>query len=634
MKKIIYCLLIALITISCNKQNAPIVIPASFHAQTPLPGSDSKSNRAAVEDQPESWDDTETDNSRTYAVVDSLNPSEYFQYWSEGDAISVFFTTANLKYSLTSYEELDYGIFELNCTATEGKEINTDYYYSVYPYKENTTISRSNGDITYTFPETQHYSGDTYANGENGMIAIEKKEEYDEILYFQNFCSYLQLRLVNNSGEDKTVKRITLTANSTEDKMAGSGTIKIKDENSAPTVTMKKTASSKITLECGNGVELSQNPDDPTKFWFVLPGSFKFTEGFCVNVIFSDNTYFKKSTAKQITIERNHIKPMAILYPDYTNASGQIRYKNNNANVPFPLGDTFLDEDGNPLEIVDQTYDEENQEWVVLLSGTLKAIGGNSFKGPGSDLEYIKINSDDESISINDFAFYNCTAELIEIEDDVVSINKSAFSGSNLKNLVIKGDVDVISADAFSGCKDVKSVEMKSVETIGERAFYMCEDLVSVSMSGVKVIKNDAFKGCSSLSGEIDLDSIEQIWDAAFMDCSLLESVVISKDCIMIGEGAFCNATSLKTVYCHAVEPPFIRTDNTDGSYVFDNVHPDIYVYIPSGSESDYLDGYFFEDNENNWGDNNVDPTINWWAEEYYDILIEMGKVNNKQNSL
>lgn len=630
MKRFIYCLLIALITISCNRPKDPLVIPTSFHAQTPLPSSSPSLNRAASEYQVESWDDSE----RTYAVIDPENSSEYYQYWSEGDAISVFFTTENLQYTLTSFEELDHGFFELSGSATEGKEISTDYYYSVYPYKENTSISRSNGNITYTFPETQHYSGDTYANGENGMIAIEKKEEYDEILYFQNFCSYLQLRLVNNSDENKTIKRITLTANSTDDKMAGSGTIKIENENSAPTITMKKTASSKITLDCGNGVELSQNPDDPTKFWFVLPGSFKFTEGFSVNVIFSDQTYFKKSTAKQITIERNHIKPMAILYPDYTKASGQIRYKNNNASDPFPLGDTFLDEDGNPLEIVDQTYDEENQEWVVLLSGTLKAIGGNSFKGPGSDLEYIKINSDDESISINDFAFYNCTAELIEIEDDVVSINKSAFSGSDLNNLVIKGDVDVISADAFSGCKDVKSVEMYSVQTIGERAFYMCEDLESVSISGVKVIKNDAFKGCSSLSGDINLGSIVEIWDAAFMDCSSLESVVISEDCIMIGEGAFCNATSLETVYCHAVEPPFIRTDNTDGSYVFDNVHPDIYVYIPSGSESDYLDGHFFDDNDNNWGDNNVDPTINWWAEEYYDILIEMEKLNNKQNSL
>lgn len=628
MKKFIYCLLIVLITISCNnRHNAPLDIPKSFCAQTPLPDRNPDKNRAACEDQTESWDDSDIDISRTYAVVDPDNPSEYFQYWSDGDKISVFFTTENLQYKLTSFKELDYGIFELSGSATEGKEIGTDYYYSVYPYKESTTISRSNGNITYTFPETQHYSGDTYANGENGMIAIEKKDEYDEILYFQNFCSYLQLRLVNNSGENKTVKRITLKANSTDNKMAGSGTIKIQDENSAPTVTMKKTASSKITLDCGNGVELSQNPDDPTKFWFVLPGSFTFTNGFSVNVIFSDQTYFKKSTAKQITIERNHIKPMAILYPDYTEASGQIRYKyeNNNASDPFPLEDTFLDEDGNPLEIVDQIYDENTKEWVVLLSGKLKAIGGNSFKGPGDNLEYIKINSDDESISINDFAFYNCTAELIEIEDNVVSINKSAFSGSDLNRLTIKGDVTEISADAFSGCDNVKNVEMNSVQTIGEKAFYMCKNLESVSMSGVKVIQHDAFKGCSSLSGEIVLDSIVEIWDAAFMDCSSIESVVISKDCIMIGEGAFCNTTSLETVYCYAVYPPFIKTDNEDGSYVFDNsefVHPDI--YIPSGSEEFYLDGHFFDDNDNNWGDNNVDPTINWWAEEYYDILYEM----------
>ena len=620
MKKFI-CLLIALITISCNRPKDPLVIPRSIDAQTPLPDP----NRETRGCQIESWDDSEMGD-RTYAVVDPDNPDEYFQYWSDGDAISVFYTTANLKYALTSYEELDHGIFELVGEATEGRELNTEYFYGVYPYKDNTQISRG-GVVSYTFPETQHYNGDSYSNEENGMIAIEPIET-DNILYFQNFCSYLQLRLVNDTTVPKKVKKITLTANSNNNIMTGDCTITISDENSAPIVTMRKNGSTQITLDCGSGIELSKNADDPTKFWFVLPGSFEFTNGFSVSIIFDDLTYFKKSTDKTITIQRNHIKPMALIFPDYIKPTGPIRYKYEDTSIsePFPLKNTFLGEDGKPLDIVGQIYDEENEEWVVLLSGTLKAIGGNSFKGPGSDIEYIKIDNDNESININDFAFYNCTAELIEIKNDVTSINNSAFTGSDLENLKIAGDVVEISTDAFSGCKYVKNVEMKSVQTIGERAFYMCEMLETVSTSGIKVIKKNAFKGCHSL-GTINLNSIVEIWDAAFMDCYSLESVVISQDCIMIGEGAFCNAINLKTVHCLAIEPPFIKTDNVTNlhdwhSYVFDNTHKDLCIYIPLDSEDDYHDFYFFNNNNNNWGEDGVDPTINWWAEEYYDKLI------------
>ena len=114
MKKIIYCIFIALIAISCNPPAPPLVIPMTLGAQTPIPDYNTDRNRAALEDQAESWDDYDMDNTRTYAVIDPNDPSEYFQYWSADDKISVFFTTANLQYSLGSYKDnLDYGIFDI-----------------------------------------------------------------------------------------------------------------------------------------------------------------------------------------------------------------------------------------------------------------------------------------------------------------------------------------------------------------------------------------------------------------------------------------------------------------------------------------------------------------------------------------
>ena len=150
MKKFIYCALIALVAVSCNNTgdnswaDMPIIIPQTFYAQTPTP--DDLQTRAAVSEcLLESWeDDSATVKTRTYAVVDPANESEYYQYWSEGDAISLFFTVQNLQYVMQSYKDgaQDIGKFELVGAATQGATLSTGYYYSVYPYKETTSISR------------------------------------------------------------------------------------------------------------------------------------------------------------------------------------------------------------------------------------------------------------------------------------------------------------------------------------------------------------------------------------------------------------------------------------------------------------------------------------------------------------
>ena len=690
-KRLLYCALIALLAVSCNENDeyldtpaAPLVIPKKFYAQAPLP--DSKT-RAALECAPESWG-PET---RTYAVVDPLDPNEYYQYWTEGDAISLFFTTRNLKYTLHNYRngELDYGIFELEGSATKGNDLTTGYYYSVYPYKKSTTITKA-GRISYTFPDVQHYNGDSYANGENAMVAIEPLET-DSILYFQNFCSYLQLRLVNDTDLTKRVRKITLTSNDSHDALTGDCSVEV-TEGGEPVVRMKVTASNTLTLECG-GIEVSKDKNNPSKFWFVLPGAYTFTEGFTATVVFDDHTYFQKSTSKKIAIERSHIRPMATFYPEFLKPQDPIRYKYNDTSIdePYPFAPhVFFGEDGQALDIIDQEYDEETGEWVVHLSGTLKEITGNTFQERRPDIEYIKIDNEDEPIIIDKYAFYNCTADSLIIYNDVEKIDEEAFTGSSIKklkidgnvtsieknvasgarieNLVINGDIETIKVNAFSGNEDIRTVDINgnvttiengaftgcdnlesvdidgnvstigqqafsgcrelthisvhSVETIGYRAFYECSGLTTVDLPGIKYLNMGAFRGCTNLE-TIELESVITIDDNAFMDCYSLNSVVISEYCTMIGECAFCNATSLETVYCYAVLPPFIKTDNTKGSYVFDSTSEDLCIYIPLGSLDDYIDEYYFEDHE--YDDPIIMAHINWWYQEYEHHIYEMG---------
>jgi hypothetical protein len=205
---------------------------------------------------------------------------------------------------------------------------------------------------------------------------------------------------------------------------------------------------------------------------------------------------------------------------------------------------------------------------------------------------------------------------------NVGSINNQAFNGCTSLETVDLGIVGSINEQAFDGCSSLRTVEMDEIESIGYRAFHSCTNLTTVDIPGVKHLGMGAFRDCISLT-EISLMSVVTIEDNAFMDCSGLTTAWISENCTMIGEGAFCNAINLQEVYCYAVYPPFLKTDNYDGSYVFDNVHDDFIIYIPMGSLEDYyLDDEYFEGQK--WPDPKVEAEMNWWHEEYEDFLVEM----------
>ena len=601
MKKYIYCALLALVAISCDKDSwddsydIPIVIPKSFYAQTPVLDF---STRSVSECQTESWDDSVTVNTRTYAVVDPANASEYYQYWNESDAISLFLTTKNLKYQMTSHivGAEDVGKFELAEAASSGKKLKTDYFYSIYPYKSGTTISQK-GTVTYIFPETQHYSGDSYANGENGMLATIRQEEWDEegdnVLYFKNFCSYLQLRLTSSKGN--VVKKITLKSND-DVVIAGEGTIDFDEDNEVPYVEMDEDGSNSITLECGEGVSINNTP---TTFWFVLPAidneefvGHQFLNGFEITVVFAGGPNYKKNTTKTINIERNHIKPMAVLETDILqNQEATIiyRYKDplkNTTALPFINNETdknFTDSSGNLLAY-EQKYVEETQEWHVYFSdGDLNHIGNNVFDfGKTDDLDYIIVNNVPE-INIGDHAFYNCTAESIEFYNAVNVIEHNAFGASDIKDVQINGNVTEIAANAFLG-SSVKTLYIKgNVETIGSSAF-LSSNIENLNIDGsVSTIGSSAFLQCDKLTS-VTLNGVKAIDEYAFKYCENLSSITITTDnntVFSLGEVIFADCVSLSTVILGAQIPPIFIHDNSesDGPYIFPSQTK---IYVPS----------------------------------------------------
>ncbi len=167
--------------------------------------------------------------------------------------------------------------------------------------------------------------------------------------------------------------------------------------------------------------------------------------------------------------------------------------------------------------------------------------------------------------SIGDEAFWCCTSlTSVTIPDSVTSIGDSAFFGcTSLTSVTIPNSVTSIGRYAFSHCTSLTSVTIPdSVTSIGRRAFFGCTSLSNISVDSnntayCSIDGNLYNKDASVLiqyaigktAGSFTIpNSITEIGDSAFEDCTSLESVTIPNSVTSIGDDAFRGCTSLTSV--------------------------------------------------------------------------------------
>ena len=221
--------------------------------------------------------------------------------WTAGDQITVFYS-----------EDVEVWRFDGNTGDRSGsfsylggygyKNPNINYknkYYALY--LADLTIAYYNDGtpaFTTTVPSVQYYKNQSYGLNTNAMLGVSSDGKNYK---FMNLLSYLRLSLTG----DKVVKTIEL-ANNADSNSAICGTLYVNIDGSVLWKTDAGNHSNTITLDCGDGVQLSSTPTD---FYFTLP-AVEFSNGISVMVTFTDGTVFPKSTTKSITLERNTIQPM------------------------------------------------------------------------------------------------------------------------------------------------------------------------------------------------------------------------------------------------------------------------------------------------------------------------------------
>lgn len=132
----------------------------------------------------------------------------------------------------------------------------------------------------------------------------------------------------------------------------------------------------------------------------------------------------------------------------------------------------------------------------------------------------------------------------------VTSVGYGAFAqNSTLESVEVPASVTDLQYGAFTSCTNLKSVEFaqgSSLKSIGHRAFASCYSLTDLAIpDGVQTIGDEGFSYSGLTSVEIP-DSVTQIGNAVFWNCSSLAEAVIGKGLKSIPENTFLQCESLQ----------------------------------------------------------------------------------------
>ena len=224
--------------------------------------------------------------------------------WSDGDQIAAFMKS----YEAATYQVAGESVGNSSAVFTKvsGSESSGNsapqHNVAFYPYSFVSSISKSGNNYVadVNVPAVQTYRSESFDDGFFPMAAVSK----DNTLSFRNICGAVNLRL---TGSQK-VKSVSLSGNSGE-KISGAGTVTVYPDNSAPYLKMKSSASSSVTLDCGDGVQL--NESQATSFVIVLP-PVEFSKGFTMTVTDSEGAEYEIRTEKSNSISRSNIHAVPV----------------------------------------------------------------------------------------------------------------------------------------------------------------------------------------------------------------------------------------------------------------------------------------------------------------------------------
>lgn len=256
--------------------------------------------------------ETISDNDKFYATICNESSSKTVMddnkniRWSYGDQLVIFKKTSlGVKYQIQeAYVGETFGYFS-KVTSSAGSDdfgagMSIDHNIAYYPYSTDVKFAKSGNDYTLkvTLPSEQIYAPKSFGNGSFPMASVSA----DADLTFKNVCGGIKLQL---KGTGKVGSIVIKGTN--DEKLSGEAVVTVYADEAVPSIAMSDDASTSVTLNCGDGVQL--NETTATEFIISLPPT-TFTKGFAVTITDSDGNTQTIETSKENEVKRSSLLTM------------------------------------------------------------------------------------------------------------------------------------------------------------------------------------------------------------------------------------------------------------------------------------------------------------------------------------
>lgn len=224
-------------------------------------------------------------------------------FWQNEDKLSVFLgNTRNQKFGIMTGAGTNYAEFQgeegliISGGTSDGTDAMTNVGY--YPYSKDITVTQGESGsytLNVTLPAVQQFVNASFGQEAWPMMAVTESKN-DINFAFKTVATSWKIPM---KGTAKIVKAYV---KSVANGLAGAATVTASN-TVLPELEMAEDATSTITLNCGDGVQLSAS--EAITFVFVIPPGTYATGDLTATFVDNQGKCMTVTTAKEYTIERN-----------------------------------------------------------------------------------------------------------------------------------------------------------------------------------------------------------------------------------------------------------------------------------------------------------------------------------------